>query len=249
MIEHKIPAIVLTYDRNKSLVDNMTKSYEDLWPNHPFIFHLPYQNTTDSNVRNRIYVKSQPEIKATVLSLIKNFDDDQWIYWCIDDKYPIKIDITSMELISNWIQSGGNPDVSGILLCRTRRLLEPENLTGHSIKIGNQVFLERKAYHQIWIHQFLRVKVIRSMFELFPDDIPEAKYMDQYKNKLIKDPKHRIYVAEENRAIFGESTIGKKITPNCLKSMLDKKITIPNWFLESTPTPCIMGDDNFKPTS
>lgn len=246
--DKKISSIILSYDRNTSLTEHMIESYDDLWPDHPFHFHIPHQNLVDLNHHKRVYIQTPSDIKTTVLTLLQDFADNDWIYWCIDDKYPIQLDINSMELVSDWIQSGADPDVSGILLCRTRKLLEPENLTGHAITIGNQVFLERKAYHQIWIHQFLRVKVIRSMFERFPDHISEAKLMDEYKDKLIKDPSHRIYVSEKNRAIFGESTIGKKITPNCQQSMRDKGISIPEWFVETTSTPCIMGDDNFQST-
>jgi hypothetical protein len=244
----KIPSIILSYDLNRSLTNHVIKTYDHLWSSHPFHFHIPYQNFLEPYHQNSIYIQTKPEIKPTVLTLLQGFADDDWIYWCIDDKYPIQLDINSIKLVSDWILSGANPDVSGILLCRTRKLLNPENLTGHSITIGNQVFLERKGYHQIWIHQFLRVKVIRSMFKRFPDHIPEAKLMDEYKDKLTKDPSHRIYVSEENRAIFGESTIGKKITPNCQQSMRDKGVVIPEWFVETTSTTCIMGDDNFKST-
>jgi hypothetical protein len=45
---------------------------------------------------------------------------------------------------------------------------------------GN-VYLRRRNYEQIWLHQFLRVKVIRNLFQNFPDGITSAKLMDSLK--------------------------------------------------------------------
>jgi hypothetical protein len=240
----KIPAIVLSYDRNRAITDHMIDCYRHLWPDNPFVFHIPYQQLW-GNSKNRVLIKSPEAIKASVLLLIKNMDDDDWVYWCIDDKYPIKLDIKIMEVICEWITKGSNPNVSGILLCRARNLLLSKNLTGERIELFGHSFLERKNYHQIWIHQFLRAKVIRSMFKNFPDIISKAGDMDAFKNAQTKDSNHKIYVIEKNRAVFGESTINNKITKNCLLSMKNRKIDIPEWFKEAHSKVVIIGEDNF----
>lgn len=240
----KIPAIVLSYDRNRSITDHMIACYEYLWQDNPFVFHIPYQQLFD-NRKNRVYIRSPEAIKASVLLLLQNMDDNDWVYWCIDDKYPIKLDIKTMEIICNWIIKGSDPNVSGILLCRARNVLLSKNLTGERIEIAGHSFLERSNYHQIWIHQFLRVKVIRSMFEKFPDILSKAGDMDKFKNAQSKDPNHKIYVIEKNRAIFGESTINNKITANCLHSMKNRNIDIPEWFKVGVPEAVIIGEDNF----
>lgn len=243
-LKSKINCIVLTYDRNRSLTDHMIDCYDYLWPNNPFLFHIPYQKLFGDE-DNRIYVRSPESIKASVLLLIKNMDDNDWVYWCIDDKYPIKLDIKTMEIICNWISEESAPEISGLLLCRARKLLETTNLTGKRIEIAGLSFLERKAYHQIWLHQFLRVKVIRSMFDKFPEVISKAKEMDAFKDAQSKDPSHKIYVIEKNKAIFGESSIGNKITANCLESMKNKNIKIPKWFKVGLPNSVIIGTDDF----
>ena len=44
-------AIVLTYDDNHNIANHMIYKYTNLWPNHPFIFRIPYQ-------RNRSLINS-----------------------------------------------------------------------------------------------------------------------------------------------------------------------------------------------
>src|SRR6187397_1047533 len=39
----KIKAIVLTCDRFRAITRHLILKYERLWPDHPFIFHVPYQ--------------------------------------------------------------------------------------------------------------------------------------------------------------------------------------------------------------
>ena len=224
----------------------MMVCYESLWPNNPFIFHIPYQLAYEENTSNSLYIKSPVDIRATVLTLLNNFADDDWIYWCIDDKYPIKLDIEMIKTVINWIDTENDSDIAGLLLCRTRALLHSKNLTDLKVKIGAYDFLERKAYHQIWIHQFLRVKVIRSLFARFPEIINRANDMDFYKDSLVKCAHHKLFVVEKNAAVFGESTVDKKITQNCLESMKQKNIAVPESLAKNIHTsPVIIGEDDF----
>ncbi len=38
-------ALVLTYDRNHFVTDHMIATYNKHWPDHPFTFYIPYQET------------------------------------------------------------------------------------------------------------------------------------------------------------------------------------------------------------
>ena len=118
--------------------------------------------------------------------------------------------------------------VSAILYCRCRQVLSEDYLTGDQYEgPDGLIFLRRKDYNQIWIHQFLRVKVIRHLFEQFPDEIPYAGMMDDLKDKLIPPDSHCLYVTKGNLAIFGESTLNGKLTLNCSKSMADHGLDAP----------------------
>ena len=55
----QIKAIVLTYDKYRVFTDNMILCYEKLWPNHPFIFHVPYQELPPTIQTNKVkYIQS-----------------------------------------------------------------------------------------------------------------------------------------------------------------------------------------------
>ena len=65
--------------------------YQRLWPDHPFRFRIPYQQLRGPNAERAEYIESPPEIPATVLRLIEDIEDEEWVYWCSDDKYPIRL--------------------------------------------------------------------------------------------------------------------------------------------------------------
>ena len=159
-----VKAIVLTYDRYRSLTDHMIHCYERLWPEHPFIFQVPYQEKGPSLNSPRVqYHPSPSDIKGTVLTLLADLDDDEMVYWCIDDKYPIRIHVKKLVQIHEWLLSTYQAQsIGGILFCRCRGSLIKENLTDRRISDNNgNTFLERNSYKQIWLHQYVKVRVIR----------------------------------------------------------------------------------------
>ena len=71
-------AIVLTYDRNRCVADHMIACYEELWPDHPFVFRIPYQNKALNLIsERRDYIQTSSEIRATVLTLLEDIHDDE----------------------------------------------------------------------------------------------------------------------------------------------------------------------------
>src|SRR2546429_173300 len=89
----KIKAIVLTCDRYHVITRHMIYQYDRLWPNHPFVFHIPYQKVGGTDTKRTKYFPSPSDIKGTVLHLLSEIDDEEWIYWCVDDKYPIQLPV------------------------------------------------------------------------------------------------------------------------------------------------------------
>jgi len=223
-------AIVLTYDKNAVLTEHMIRCYEDLWSDHPFVFRIPFQHVSRCYpLKNREYLKTSTEIKATVFSLIADLDDEEWVYWCIDDKYPIRLNLPPVKLLYHTISTKNTAKCDAILFCRARKMLVPAFLTGNVIKIGDEILLERLHYHQIWIHQFLKVKVIRHLFLGFPE-IDRPRMMDKLKNKVKKPSDHHLFVTLTNHAVFGESSSYGLMTANCYRSIVDKKMNIPDFF-------------------
>lgn len=246
-----IRAIVMTCDRFRTLTDHMIFKYQQLWPDHPFRFRVPYQELGPTiETENVEYKKAPTDIKATVLTLLNDLDDEELVYWCIDDKYPIRIDVPRIDGIFRWLIQENSSMISGILFCRCRRMWDDRFLTGQAIVDDmKNVYLEKRGYAQIWIHQFLRVKVLRHLFESFPDIIPVPRSMDEFKKRCKKPPSHRMFVSRENCAVFGESTSHGILTRNCHQSISENSLALPVWFSETTADEIIMGtlDDGRQP--
>ncbi len=238
-----VKAIVMTCDKYRTLTDHMIFKYAQLWPNHPFHFRVPYQELAPTiTIGNIEYKKTPPDIRSTCLTLLDDLDDEELIYWCIDDKYPIKLNVPRAEQIYQWLTKEEASSISGILFCRCREVANSQFLTGQSVTDDlENVYLERKEYQQIWIHQFLRVKVLRYLFESFPDEILLANSMDKLKSQVIKPPSHRIFVSRQNLAVFGESTSRGVVTRNCHRSMSENSLALPVWCSETTKNEIIMG--------
>jgi hypothetical protein len=235
-------AIVLTCDRFRAITEHMIRQYEALWPDHPFVFRVPYQNLRGADTARLQFRQTSESIRATVLELLSDLDEEEWVYWCIDDKYPIQLLTDKIErLISNALQSA---EMSGLLFCRCRVTLTNPKLALYPDKIASapgEVLLERKAWFQIWLHQLLKVKVLRYLFTQLPAQIPNAKAMDELKDKIPKLPEHRLFVTEKNFAVFGESTHRGVITQNCYESIIAAGIELPEWFRRPNGERVVMG--------
>ena len=224
-------AIVLTCDRYRAVTEHMIMKYKELWPDHPFVFRIPYQELGGRATASSEYVKTPPDIRETVLQLIADLDDDDWIYWCVDDKYPVELVLAKFDqFVEDAIRS---PGISGLLFCRCKALLRKPDETLYPEEWRSSfgdVYFERKGWHQIWIHQLLRVKVLRHLFSQMPKEIASAKLMDQLKDDVPKLAEHRLFVTMNNFAVFGESTHKGTINQNCYESIIKTQIKLPKWF-------------------
>jgi hypothetical protein len=224
-------AIVLTCDRYRAVTEHMVYKYEQLWPDHPFVFRIPYQQLGGRATARSEYVKTSPNIRETVLQLIADLDDEEWIYWCVDDKYPIQL---VLEKIQQFMTDLPHWDsMSGLLFCRCKALLRRPDETLYPKEWRNsfgEIYLERTAWNQIWIHQLLKVKVLRYLFSQMPAEIDSAKQMDHLLGTIPKPADLRLYVTMNNFAVFGESTHKGTINQNCYESITKTQIELPKWF-------------------
>lgn len=183
------------------------------------------------------------EIPAAVLALLSDLDDEEWIYWCLDDKYPIVLVLERIRPLFAGLPAAA--DLSGLLFCRTRVTLHEPELTlfaGERMMPNGEILLERKSWYQIWIHQFLKVKVLRYFFGQMPSHLLSAKAMDDLKSEIPKPDEFRLFVTKDNLAVFGESTQRGQITKNCLDSISRTQIELPEWFQHSNGQNVTMGE-------
>jgi len=235
-------AIVLTFDRHRAITQHLILQYERIWPDHPFRFRIPYQHLRGPDSERIEYIDSPPEIAATVLRLIDDIEDEEWVYWCSDDKYPIRFIVEKVKELLDYALSAS--EISGLLFCRTRVTLDKPELSllpYQRVTSSGDVLFERNGWYQIWIHQFLRAKVLRSLFSQLPLEVPSAKALDRLKDQVAKPNEYRLFVTEQNFAIFGESTKRGLITRNCLESIAQTDIELPEWFKRSNGERITMG--------
>lgn len=239
-------ALVLTCDHYHALTEHMIRAYERLWPNHPFTYYVPYQeqqalrNTGITSPTQMI--QTPADIRSTVLQLLSGIEDDEWIYWCIDDKYPIRLNIKALENIIKYLPISRPDEVSGIAFIRCRRWLKKQYILPESIRLTRRSIVQpyglecmrRRDYSHIWIHQFLRASVIRDLFLSLPETIPQAKTLDSLKNQLTLPEQQKLFVTRFSNAVFGESTTEGKLTENLIRSIKKQGYPIPKNFPTST---------------
>jgi hypothetical protein len=249
-LARRLPAIVLSCDRYHPFAQHMIACYDLVWPSHPFTFHVPYQDGPLEGAR--VFAqRTGGAIRATVLGLIDDLDDEMWVYWCIDDRYPIRLIQPEVERVTEAVLTDRLPAVDGLLFCRRGNMWRPEHLFGDERREGPDgvKLLRRRDYSQIWLHQFLRVKVLRYLFWRFPEAVPEANVLDPLKHRVSLPDDHRLYVVETNLAVFGESTSRGRVTRNCAASLGAMGIGLPLGFtaIDQDITMGVIEHDNSSP--
>ena len=218
-------AIVLTYDRYRVLTDHMLNTYERLWPGNPFQFIVPYQEYPTGLKQKYgdkiVPVQTPREIMPTMRRLFELFGDDEWIYWCIDDKYVSWIDAERARKVHDWVVTVENPMVRSVTFCRCRQSLNPKNLMTDSPyrTADGQVLYMKMVDSEPWVHQFLRGRVLKELFGRFPDQVFPAKDMDEFYKSRPPVPGQKWLVTAQNLVTLGESTVRGKLTVNCVESL------------------------------
>jgi hypothetical protein len=238
----RMRAIVLSCDRYAPMAAHMVRTYRMLWPDHPFVFRVPYQDAAswpdawrDPAIE---LVPSPAGIVATIETLLRDLPDDEWIYWCIDDKFLIDLDVAAVARLHRWLLQVDDPAVTGLIFCRCRMLLRDGHVreSGGTTTPDGEHLLARVDYSQFWIHQYLRVRVLRDAVRRFPGEPARAKQMDAWIGQepgtvIWKIPDDEIrYVTTRNLAVFGESTDAGRLLSACAESMDRHGIALPAAF-------------------
>jgi hypothetical protein len=231
-------ALVLTYDRCRPIVEHMLKTYEQLWPENPFVFLIPFQNDSRINSygQNVQMVKAPQPIIQTVNCLLARVADHEWVYWCIDDKFLLAIDAQTASYFAHYVDTITDETITGLSFARARYLLTPPHISEFPIATSDRgdPLLRRYNYNQIWLHQFVRASTLRNLFKCFPSRDFPAIEMDAFTRQgpnALRVPHNDImYVTQQNFVVFGESTSGGKVTRGCLESMTRFGIHCPEHF-------------------
>jgi hypothetical protein len=76
-----LKAICLTYDRHHQVMDFVIRSYERLWPQNPFVYHVPYNEVFPAEMKDRygdkiVLLRTPRPIRETIEALTATLDDE-----------------------------------------------------------------------------------------------------------------------------------------------------------------------------
>ena len=226
-------AIVLTCDRYLPFADHMIRRYMELWRGNPFTFYIPYQVYPDrlkEKYGDKIRLIQTPaDIKSTMQTLLQHTGRDEWVYWCMDDRYPDRMQSEQVSRVYDWVLTMPEDQVSGVLFTYPMSKFNRYYVRKRSVIQGadEQQYVELINYSHFWYHQFLKAGVLMHFADHLPDEMAQAKQMDQIKNGLKLPAGTRRYVRVSRLASFGESTNRGKITLNCAESMKNYCMELP----------------------
>jgi hypothetical protein len=221
----RLKALVLTCDRYSVFAKHMIEQYAHLWPDHPFRFVLPCQDSkiyADLIKRQPIHlIHCDPSIAQSFRALAQYCDPEEIVYWCIDDHYPVTINVPVMTSLASKV-SIWQSDFDGVL--PIRHMLHNSYLFKKSKMIylfsgGPGVYYRRDLSH-FWLHQFFRADILQQFAAQLPRNLARAKDMDYILEKFSHSARYRLGVLNDTAISFGESTVRGRVTENCYQSIV-----------------------------
>ena len=221
-------AIVLTFDQQIQFARLVVESYSRLWPDCSFTYRIPYNEEFPDALASRPdveLVRTKRDIRATMETLLTGIEDEEFVFWAIDDRYPVRlVDTGVLEQILAFV-SQSPTDIDGV------------KLTNHAVKVLSdqvQVIGETRFRLQVdfpggfYKHHFVRSKVLKRCFLGF--DLPSDYSIRRFHEKLlaVTEWNDRVLVPERPVAYFGESCRRGRMTVNCLCDLRRHNLNAPD---------------------
>ncbi len=110
-------AIVLSFDPHLEIANLVVETYNRLWPDCPFVFRIPFTDRDPRSIfaaQNVEFIQTPSDIRSTMENLLRGLPEDEFIFWCVDDRYPIEILNLSVLRAALDFVSGKPPNVDSI---------------------------------------------------------------------------------------------------------------------------------------
>lgn len=217
-------ALVLTYDPQIGLAELVVRSY-DIWlQERLFEFRVPVnalQPAPDfDSVQTVRFVRCAPDVRATMEALLADTDDDEWVFWAIDDRFPVWIDRERFVALFHAVQSGAFGAADGVKLLRWREELRDEPPL--QLDVGRFQRQQPAAMFGFWHHHFLRARVLKRFF-LDPALAPLKRLRQLHQHFQVHrhlDFLDRVFVpVDANLVHLDEPLTGGKLTRNGLAAL------------------------------
>jgi hypothetical protein len=215
-------AIVLTYDKQIGLSQLVVRSYTESLGQKLFDFNIPL-NLQDNakyfkGFDSTSLVNSKSDVYSTMDSLLYPLDDEEWVYWAIDDRYPTFIDTVRFISLFNQISRGELDFANGVKLLFWR-----EKPSDDEVKIDGFPFFKQQkcGTFGFWHHHFLKAKVLKDFFlRNNKNKLNNVLLLNDYHNAqdelLFFDD---IYVPKNNIIELGEPLVSGLLTKNGLEAL------------------------------
>lgn len=225
--------IILTYDQQIGLANLVVKKYSSLIRDSKVEYFIPSNSliSFEEHGDNIVIIQTQSDIISTMKSLLQGIDDDEWVYWAIDDRYPISGDF---EFISKFI------DVFNKDPCKDfGRKITAIKLThwGETLSTDEFSLFDYDFYRQepsgmfgFWHHQFIRSGLLKDIFyRLNPSNINNISLLNDYHNEVSSELFIDSYVPSKNIISMGEPLIQGMLTLNGVEELEKFGCTIPDY--------------------
>ena len=233
-------AIVLTFDKQIGFAELLYKKYMSLWQNCPFQFQVAYNDEESipnslKNKGNINLLKTESDIRSTMSSLLEKVEDDEWVYWCIDDRYPTYIDVPVVKSIIEFIECGkaDSMELNSIKLMNWK---EKKDETKNVIEVGSRSFNYQKWREPgnlwgFWHHRFDLAKNLKTAF--LNNNLPkEYKIGDIQVYHEMSDVgflENTIYPSGEFILKLSEPCMRGKLTENGILDLKQNNCKVPNY--------------------
>lgn len=161
-------AIVLTHDAQLGLAELAHKLYSSLWPTNRLTFRIPVNGSAAGRALDYLerqsscqLISTPPTIGASMRALLREVDDEAWVFWCIDDRFPVWLDAEALDAICARL------DVCADLVEEVKLLRWKEKVTRETVDLGPVTFVvQRPGTRQwgFWHHHFIRAGTLRRVF-------------------------------------------------------------------------------------
>lgn len=234
-------APILTFDRHRQFARLVIESYSRLWKSHPFIFRVPYNEEFPGSISNESdveLVRTSKDVRSTIDNLLLGIGDDEFIFWTIDDRYPVKIrNFEALDEILEFVSE--NPtNIDAIKLVNHGREICDTKVQK---LFGNTEFRlqTRSPAIGFYMHHFVRAGVLRRYFLEF--DLPDNYALSQLTEKLAQAKvSERILMPERSLIWFGEPCTRGKVTVNALYDLRKYNLNAPD--IDHTNQIIVYGD-------
>jgi len=224
-------ALVLTYDQQVGLGQLVLKTYKKHAPNANLEFLIPIneESTKEHYVSLGfpiVFVNTPSDILSTMKNLLARVDDEEWVYWCIDDRYPLSVMDDVFCSLINDIDAGKFDHLRGIKMLWWREQGINSNFEYKDLKF---TFQDVEEEYGFWHHQFIRAKTLKDFFFTYnEEDINHIMHINRHhrfntRSHFISDT----VFANKNIVTFAEPLAKTKLTMNGLAALKSYDCVIP----------------------